>query len=205
MSSNDSAGKNVSGNESRDGEGRPGEGLSYSDNISVAWRSVDYPLDKTHLARVNASNEEFLHAVSVIGDGAAKEVPEVAGPVGQELARLDLKVNILLDLVGTLIYHELDIPETSPVRVSPAGVAWRGNVPEPGSKVFLELYIQRGLPKPLCCYGEVVSTPEDYAAGKARVRFVGLTGAALSWLEKLIFRHHRREVAFQRSGKASAD
>jgi hypothetical protein len=198
--SDDSAGGNAAS-----AQGRPGEGLSYSDNISVAWRPVDYPLDKTHLARVNASNEEFLRAVSVIDDGVAKEAPEVAGPVGQEISRLDLKVNILLDLVSTLIYHQLDIPETSPVRVSPAGVAWRGNVPEPGSKIFLELYIQRGLPKPLCCYGEVVSTADEYAAGKARVRFVGLTGAALSWLEKLIFRHHRREVAFQRSGKASGD
>jgi hypothetical protein len=198
--SEDSADRDASGS-----QGRSGEGLSYSDNISVAWRPVDYPLDKTHLARVNASNEEFLHAVSVIGDGAPKEATEVAGPVGQEIARLDLKVNILLDLVGTLIYHELDIPDTSPVRVSSAGVAWRGNVPEPGGRIFLELYIQRGLPKPLCCYGEVVSSAEEYAAGKARVRFIGLTGAALSWLEKLIFRHHRREVAFQRSGKAAQD
>jgi hypothetical protein len=185
--------------------GRPGEGLAYSDNISIAWRPVEHALDKTHLARVNASNEEFLRAVSVIGDGAAKEPPEVAGPVAHEIARLDAKLNILLDLVGTLVYHELDIPETSAVRVSAAGVAWRGKVPEPGTQIFLELYIQRGLPKPLCCYGEVVSTAEDQAAGRARVRFVGLTGAARSWLEKLIFRHHRREVAFQRSGVQSAE
>jgi hypothetical protein len=186
--------------------GTPGEGLAYSDNISVAWRPVEHPLDDTHLARVNASNQEFLRAVSVLGDATAhKEGADSAGAVAQEVARLDLKVNILLDLVSTLIYHQLDIPDTSPVRVSAAGVAWRGNVPEPGKTVFLELYIQRGLPKPLCCYGEVVSTAEDQAAGRARVRFVGLTGAARSWLEKLIFRHHRREVAFQRSGVQSAE
>jgi hypothetical protein len=177
-------------------------GLSYSDNISIAWRAVGHELDQTHLARVNASNEEFLRAVSVIGDAGGqkqKENLEATGVVGQEIARLDLKVNLLLDLVGTLIYHQLDIPDTSPVRVSPAGVAWKGDVPEPGKTVYLELYIQRGLPKPLCCYGQVVSKPEEFEAGKARVRFVGLTGAAHSWLEKLIFRHHRREIAFRRS------
>ena len=181
-------------------------GLAYSDNISIAWRPVTHALDQTHLARVNASNEEFLRAVSVIGDAGGqhhKEPPESTGVVGQELARLDLKVNLLLDLVGTLIYHTLDIPETSPVRVSSAGVAWRGDVPAPGATIYLELYIQRGLPKPLCCYGEVVSTQEDYADGEARVRFKGLSGAALSWLEKLIFRHHRREVAYQRSAARS--
>jgi hypothetical protein len=64
------------------------------------------------------------------------------------------------------------------VRVSAAGVAWRGEVPEPGATIYLQLYIQRGLPKPLCCYGKVVSTAEEFAAGKAKVRFIGLTGAA---------------------------
>ncbi|MDP5052612.1 MAG: PilZ domain-containing protein [Congregibacter sp.] len=183
------------------------DGLAYSDNVSIAWRKIDYALDQKHLAMVNASNEEFLRAVSVIGDaGGQKENQESSsGIVAQEVARLDLKVNLLLDLVGTLIYHQLDIPDTSPVRVSAAGVAWKGNVPvpEPGATVYLQLYIQRGLPKPLCCYGEVVSSAEDYAAGLAKVRFTGLTGAAKSWLEKLIFRHHRREVAYQRSSGES--
>lgn len=176
-------------------------GLAYSDNVSIAWRKVEHELDQKHLAMVNASNEEFLRAVSVIGDaGGQKEQQESSsGVVAQEVARLDLKVNLLLDLVGTLIYHQLDIPDTSPVRVSAAGVAWKGDVPEPGVTVYLELYIQRGLPKPLCCYGEVVSSTEEYAAGTAKVRFTGLTGAAKSWLEKLIFRHHRREVAYKRS------
>ena len=46
----------------------PGEGgLAYTDNISIAWRKVGHDLDQTHLARVNASNEEFLRAVTVMG------------------------------------------------------------------------------------------------------------------------------------------
>lgn len=177
-----------------------GSALAYSDNISIAWRKVGHELDEVHLARVNASNEEFLRAVTVMGDAPGqKESQDSTGQMAQELAKVDLKLNLLLDLVASLIYHQMDIPATRPVRVSASGVAWNGDVPEPGAKVYLELYIQRGLPKPLCCYGEVVSTAEDFSAGNARVRFVGLTGAAQSWLEKLIFRHHRREVAFRRS------
>ena len=177
-------------------------GLAYSDNISVAWRAVDHELDQTHLAMVNASNEEFLRAMSVVGDaGGQKEQADAGGVVAQEIARLDLKLNLVLDLVSTLIYHQLDIPDTTPVKVSAGGVAWRGDVPPPGSTVYLELYVQRGLPKPLCCYGEVVSSDEEYAKKTARVKFIGLTGAARSWLEKLIFRHHRREIAYRRSSE----
>lgn len=175
-------------------------GLAYSDNISVAWRAVGHDLEDSHLALVNASNEEFLRAMSVIGESAGqKDSQDLSGPVAQEVARLDLKLNLVLDLVSTLIYHQLDVPDTTPVTVSPQAVAWQGDVPPPGATVYLQLYIKRGLPKPLCCYGEVVSSDADYAAGKANVRFIGLTGAAKSWLEKLIFRHHRQEVAYRRS------
>ncbi|MEQ8514149.1 MAG: PilZ domain-containing protein [Chromatocurvus sp.] len=184
----------------QDDTSQAADGLTYSDNIALSWRPVEHELDKTHLAMVNASNESFLRAVSVIGDGASQKDPqENAAGFHQEIARLDLKLNLLLDLVSSLVYHELDIPGTRAVSVSASGVQWEGSVPEPGSRVFLELYIQRGLPKPLCCYGEVITSDADYAAGKASVRFVGLSGAAHDWLGKLIFRHHRREVAYRRA------
>jgi len=181
-----------------------GGGLAYTDNISIAWREVGHELDGHHLAMVNASNEAFLRDVNVIGDSSIPRDPsEGVGAIAQEITRLDLKLNLVLELVSTLIYHELDIPETCPVRVAADAVSWRGDVPGPGTTVFLQLYIQRGLPKPLCCYGRVVSTPEEHATGLARVRFVGLTGTARSWLEKLIFRHHRREIAYQRSSEGA--
>jgi hypothetical protein len=44
-----------------------------------------------------------------------------------------------------------------------------------------------------------MSTAQDHAAGEARVRFIGLCGATRDWLEKLIFRQHRREVAYRRT------
>ena len=192
----------MSGKGGKGGGGDAGDdgGLAYSDNIALAWTTLERDPDPTHLARVNAANEEFLRAVSVVGDaGGAFELPESAGVVAQEMARLDLKLNLLLDLVATLIYRQLDIPDTTPVSLSAYTVAWRGDVPAPGARVCLELYIQRGLPKPLCCYGEVISSDEEFSSGAARVRFTGLTGAARSWLEKFIFRQHRREIALRRS------
>jgi len=182
---------------------RDEEGLVYSDNISVSWRPVAHELDQHHLAMVSASNESFLRAVSVIADGVtAKDAGEGGAGLNPDIARLDLKLNLLLDLVGSLVYHELDIPAVSPVRLTAESVHWQGTVPMPGTRILLQLYVQRGLPKPLCCYGEVVSGPADFAAGEATAQFVGLSGAARAWLEKLIFRHHRREVAYHRSRDA---
>ncbi len=187
-----------------EGEAAAQGGLHYTDNISIAWKSVDFEPDDTHLAMVNESNESFLRAVSAIGEFSTEFNDDDAG-MSQEIIRLDLKVNLLLDLVSQLIYQQLDLPTVSRVTLSSNEIEWAcENIPKPGQIVFMEVYVQRGTPKPLCFYGHVVSDMEEYHAGRARVQYIGLTGAAQSWLEKLIFRHHRRAVAFQKSRHQSS-
>lgn len=178
---------------------KPPGGLGFTDNISIAWKKVDSRPDDTHLALINESNESFLRAVSAIGEFSPENPDDDAG-ISQEIVRLDLKVNILLDLVSQLIYKQLEIPEMSLVTISSSEVEWRDeNIPEPGQMVFVEVYVQRGTPKPLCFYGQVVSNEREYQSGCARVRYFGLSGSAQSWLDKLIFRHHRRAVAYKKS------
>ncbi len=182
----------------------PRTGLSFTDKISIDWRPAgDYP-DDARLALVNESNEVFLRAVSALGALAPEPAEDGVG-VSQEIARLDLKINLLLDLVSQLIYQQLEFPERSLVTISSSEIAWSSaRVPEPGMVVFVQVYIQHGTPKPLCFYGRVISSAREYQAGCARVSFLGLSGSAQSWLDKLIFRHHRRAVAFEKS-KAPID
>jgi len=174
-------------------------GLDFTDNISIGWKKVDFRPDDAHLALVNESNESFLRAVSAIGEFSMDNAEDAVG-ISQEILRLDLKVNLLLDLVSQLIYKQLDIPGMSRVTISSGEIEWQcENVPEPGQMVFVDAYIQHGTPKPLCFYGKVVSDQQEYNSGLARVRYFGLAGSAQSWLDKLIFRHHRRAVAFGKS------
>ncbi|MFT4518771.1 MAG: hypothetical protein ACI9JM_001156 [Halioglobus sp.] len=186
-------------------------GLTFTDNIGIDWKPVDTPPDDAHLAIANETNESFLKAVSAIatfaGDGSLSgDASEDDNAMSQEIARLDLKINLLLELVSQLIYTQLEIPDKRRVTVSSSDVSWddSGQLPTPGSTVFVQLYIQHGTPKPLCFYGEVISSQDEYDTGCARVCYLGLSGSAQSWLDKLIFRHHRREVAFRRS-KTSTD
>ncbi len=177
-------------------------GLSFTENISISWKPIDYQPDDSHLASVNDSNEAFLRTVSAISE-FSKDVSDDSPVISQEIARLDLKLILLLDLVGQLIYQQLDIPEISQVTISSNEITWLGeDVPVVGSTVFVQVYIQRGTPKPLSFYGEVVSSSEDIGEGRIRVSYIGLCGSAKAWLDKLIFRHHRREVAFKKSNKS---
>ncbi|MEH6616218.1 MAG: PilZ domain-containing protein [Porticoccus sp.] len=182
-------------------EEAPG-GLAFTDNISITWKPVAYQPDDSHLALVNESNESFLRAVSAISE-FSKDVSEDAPSLSQEISRLDLKLNLLLDLVSQLIYKQLDIPEMSRVTISSNGIEWEGkNVPKPNQTVFVQVYIQRGTPKPLCFYGKVVSNQGNYDLGQAKVGYLGLSGSAKTWLDKLIFRHHRRAIAFKKSSNS---
>lgn len=175
------------------------QGLVYADNLAVVWQSVEEMPDTLRLALISESNEAFLRSVSAFGE-FVKEPAEESSDVMQELARLDLKLNLLLELVGQVVYRQADIPGFSPVKLFARGVEWRcENAPEPGQKVMLRLYVQRGIPKPLCFYGEAVSTPEEQRAGVAKVVFHGLSQSVADWLEKFIFRQHRRSIAHSKS------
>jgi len=177
------------------------EGLSYKDNMSIAWKVVDFNPGESHLALVNESNEAFLKAVSAVSE-FSREASDTPAGLSHELSRLDLKLNLLLDLVGQLIYQQLDIPSTSLVTVTSSEVAWGADdLPSPGDTLFVQLYIQRGIPKPLSFYGRVVAVD----GGRARVQLVGLSESVQQWLDKLIFRHHRREVAFRKGYKADGE
>ncbi len=179
-------------------------GLAYTDNMSISWKVVDYHPDDSHLALVNESNESFLRAVSAISE-FTKDLSDVAPGLSHEIARLDLKLNLVLDLVSQLVYKQLDIPDICRVTVTSGEVMWGAdNVPPPNKMIFVQLYIQHGTPKPLCFYGQVVTSVDDFASGKARVNFVGLSGPVQQWLDKLIFRHHRREVAFKKAANSDA-
>ncbi|MFT6274581.1 MAG: hypothetical protein ACJAZ0_000670 [Halioglobus sp.] len=177
----------------------PPAGLDFTDNISITWKKIDYRPSEAHLVLVNESNESFLRAVSAMGEITMDNADDEAG-LSQEVLRLDLKVNLLLDLVSQLIYKQLEIPAVSKVTMSSREIEWRSEkVPQPGQMVFVEAYIEHGTPKPMCFYGEVVSSQLEYHSNAARVRYVGLAGSVQSWLDKLIFRHHRRAVAYEKS------
>ena len=177
----------------------PADGLSFTDNISIAWTRVDLAPDHAHLALINESNESFLRTVSAIDEFCTDNLEDDAG-VSQEIVRLDLKVSLLLDLVSQLIYKQLEIPKMAMVTISSSEIAWQcSNGPEPGQLIFIEVYIQRGTPKPLCFYGKVVGDEQECNSGRVRAQYFGLSGSAQSWLDKLIFRHHRRAVAYKKS------
>ncbi len=173
------------------------QGLIYEDTLPLTWRRLESAPGETQLARLNDSNEAFLRALSALEEhhpGHA-ELEDRFPIIRQELERLDLKLNLLMELVGHVLSRQMMLPEPLPVRVGAGGIQWRSGVlPERGARVYVELYLRPRYPRPLELVGEVTECSDN----QVKLAFVGMSEAVQDWLEKLIFRHHRRRIARRR-------
>ena len=180
------------------------QGLYYESNISLVWQVVDGLPADNELVNINEDNSRFLKALAALSEGApeaGEELPQTAA----ELQRLDLKLNLLLEIVGELLANQRTLPAPTKVKLGHMGIEWlTENCPPSGAHVCIEVYLRSELPSPLKFHGVAVLT--DAEAGSAstsrrvQVRFAGLNPALQDDLEKFIFRRHRRSIAQRQAG-----
>jgi hypothetical protein len=123
--------------------------------------------------------------------------PDESAPHAADLMRVELKVNLLLDLVGQILASNRPRPPPVPVRFNAQGVVWRssGPLPEAGAQGVAEIYLHDCLAEPLRLPGRVSNVTPD---GHVKVRFAPVGEAVADLLEKLAFRRHRRQIAGSR-------
>ena len=127
----------------------------------------------------------------------------------QEIDRLDQKLNLMTELLADLVRREVVVPEPQPFRLSSAGVAFEyseaKSVTE-GGWVKVSLFLLANVPRPLEFAGRVVASNPDYVAnGWLTVSFEQVNEVVESALDRLVFKHHRREVAMRRANREEND
>ncbi|MEZ0149508.1 MAG: PilZ domain-containing protein [Candidatus Reddybacter sp.] len=175
------------------------QGLYYESNISLVCQVVDSLPGDNELVSINENNVRFLKALAALNEGAP-EVGEEAPQTAAELQRLDLKLNLLLEIVGQLLASQLTLPAPTKVRLGHAGIEWVAqDCPPSGAQVCIEVYLCSELPSPLKFHGIAVLVDSEEGSGNAgqhvQARFVGLSSTLQDDLEKFIFRRHRRSIA----------
>jgi hypothetical protein len=138
-------------------------------------------------------NIRLLQAWDAMDEHVPAEKPEDA-PYAAEILRLDLKVNLLLDLVGQILVANRPRPAPSSVRFNALGAVWRGTgpLPEAGAQGIVEIYLRDCLAEPLRLPGRVTNVTPD---GHIKVKFLPLSEGVADVIEKLAFRRHRRQIA----------
>lgn len=171
------------------------EELAFQDLLPVTWRPMANPADRELAASFDERNIRLLQAWDAMEEHTPieKQKPEDA-PYAAEIVRLDLKINLLLDLVGQLLVSNRPRPPSTPVRFNSLGALWRaaGTLPEAGEEGIVEIYLRDCLAEPLRIAGRVTNVTPD---GHIKVKFLPLGEAVSDLIERLAFRRHRRQIA----------
>lgn len=170
--------------------------LIYADRLPLAWTPQDDAPDAALLARLNRDNLQVLQAVGALEEYTAEPTDDDA--TAHALARLDLKVALLLDLVGKLLMDRAAMPAPVPVELGSRHLAWRSDAALAagvGDAGVAAIYLRASPATPLIFVGNIASVHEQGAERRFELAFSGLDEPVRDALEKLIFRHHRRSIA----------
>lgn len=171
--------------------------LAFSERVCVddRLRVAVLPRDaaSTPLARLAERNASALASIAAIEERRAEGTDEDS-PVLQELARLDAKLNALVDIVNRLLLPADALPERTPLRFNAVGALLPGAqlTGAEGQAICLRIHLDACPSLPLELPARISRRFDD---GLAFVIFEALGEAVADAVERFVFRHHRRKVA----------
>jgi hypothetical protein len=173
------------------------EELAFQDVLPVVWRQLPGPADRDLTAGFTERNLQMLQAWDAMDEHGPLDKQDESAPYAADIMRLDLKLNLLLDMVGQILAANRPRPPAVPVRFNALGGMWRGTtpLPEAGEHGVAEIYLHDCLAQPVRLAGRVTSVAPD---GHVKVRFTPVGEAVADLIEKLAFRRHRRQIAGSR-------
>jgi len=175
-----------------------GLGLGYRDEIPIEWESCELP-EGAVLDRYNAGVVRIVRALTSFEEIAGDPGEEI-NPLTHAVTRLEGKVDLLLNLVGRLVHRHVALPDRHRVRVCTDGIEW-ADCPDQidaGAVGIAVVYLQPAIPISLRVPAKVRCRVSSGEEAWTHVGFAGLSNEARDLLQKYVFRHHRREIAWAR-------
>jgi Atypical PilZ domain, cyclic di-GMP receptor len=176
------------------------EELAYEDVLPLAWKKMPEPFDAALMGSYADRNLRVLQALAALDEHGQPEKTDESSPHAADIMRLDMKVNLLLDMVGQLLVASRPRPRPAAIRFNALGGVFQAIPPFPelGSQGVLEIFVRDSVAEPLRLAGRIASVGPD---GRVKVRFAALSENVADLLEKLAFRKHRRQIAGIRGPK----
>jgi hypothetical protein len=148
-------------------------------------------------------DERNLHVLNTLAslEERRAESAEDAGPLMQELVRLDSKLNVLMEVVNRLLVPDSALPARQPVRFNACGAVLPAALLAPPAEAYaLGIHFDACRALPLVLPARLARRLDD---GQAFLAFEVAQPAVAEGLERLVFRQHRRKVAGARQAPAA--
>lgn len=168
-----------------------GVAVHFEGHVPLAWQH--HPAGHKEGAVLQA-NADVLRIITALDEHALAGHPDEAEH-GQELMRLEAKLDLILDLLGQVLQRDTVMPACTAVRLSASGIEWAGTaLPKAGEQVDIEVFLDERYPRPLRLSAEVIGVVHSQCHARLAIGDSEVRDA----LEKFIFRHHRRSIAQRR-------
>jgi hypothetical protein len=173
--------------------------LAYQDVLPVQWTALWEPPDRFDLLGLEESNLLLLQTCLAVEEHPVRDPNEDLGPLAGEIARLDFKLNLVMQLLAKLTSKDR-IPPATPILFNGVGASWTciGQTPPVGGHGVLRVQLRSSLPQPLELPAQVTAVEGNVA----KVKFSGLSSAVTELIARLAFVRHRRHVAEVRKARA---
>ena len=172
-----------------------GETLGYQDRMPVCWRAAG--ADDPTRAELLDEAQRVLMACCVLEE-ARRRGSDDEDAVSAEIDRLHLKMNLALEMLGSLLAAQQPRPAPQPLWLSAEGVLWLQSppvsLPAEGAQGLVSIHLHRALARPLVLPAVI----RHAGGGEISARFEGLSQACQSELERHVFLRHRRAIAGSR-------
>lgn len=170
------------------------EELAYEDVLPIAFRPLVEPPDSIAAASITDRNVKTLQVCAAIEEHGPVDKQDENSPHAADLQRLEVKMNLVMDLLGQLLAASVPRPRPASIRFNALGATWRSAAPHPqvGAQGLLEIYLRDCIAQPVVMIAKVTSVSPE---GMVKARFAPPGEATADLIEKLAFRRHRRQVA----------
>lgn len=189
--------------------------------IRLRWRKLDQPLSDSQLQLVHADNLRLME-VLVSGEESLDSEQQRDKEVFKELRKLDAKLNLMMSWLGQFMWQQQSMPELQSVSLSSKGLLFHGGIQNyifnsaddhgnnqnksknisvcENDVLFMELFLEPRYPHPFTTVSKVVNVNSLSSGQELSVKFIFVSEQNQQWLDKYIFRLHRRQVASARKG-----
>lgn len=108
---------------------------------------------------------------------------------------LEARMDLCLQLLGQILLRDGPLPQVCPLQLSGEGASWQSQVPmQAGEFGTLALYLSPRIPQPLLLPARLITVQALTQGWQVEARFELGDVELQDWLDKTIFRRHRREI-----------
>ena len=177
--------------------------MTNQSELQGVFYAADLPLSWTALSRLQPMQTEqwqhdavaLLRALAVIEAPIAEADRDISSAAGKAMERLEAKVDMALNLIMQLTRQQRELPEPHPVILRAGTLEWTGaSAPETGQLILLSLHLSPKLPQPLLLPATVAGVARQENGANIRAKFIALNQEMEEWLERTLFRFHRRSI-----------